>query len=720
MQSEHYLSQICQFRCPGRLAIRTLPQHGFAEMSRQADLLLSYLILLHDASVMRIRGAFAMLCNQSDGALGSVDNPRNPVFLDVFERICNACYPYIRVPEEAIRTPAEDDHLDHLAYALRLSKVDHYSTVAEPQLARGYLGQQLLYLLQFGYPVKVGLGVVPIPFPYAVERSAVRRQLRKGLPSLAAQSFFPMPNPAELEDSIVDGTYNKRDDAIVINRDFPLYFSMFWKAYFEYLAPGHPATARPAVWRTIGAGHLGQEVADFLAERRLDQPELFAWVGGSGTAVGAANGRPLVRRWPRPLGFFNALRTDYSISRLAHYTLTPVADFQPYVLLTNYKKYVERFIIRCLYEILVNNEGGAAYLSVPDRGAVGGGLDGRIARTEAEKILPDEAEIRHIATQIEADRIVDEASDVGRAILQKVRRHFFSGDEAQMPAYHFVPDQTNGAIPRNDALSHQAYRSRIFDEKLLPGITLINIGVGPSNAKNITDHLAVLRPLCWIMVGHCGGLRNRQRLGDYVLATNYIRRDGCLETEVPADSQLHTPDVIVHAFDEAVRFSVRRQLAAGEPRQGLGFPAGLRPRHRPEYSDDLRESEEVLVLQKRMVRSGTVYTTSDRNWETAPTDEIFEEFEKYRVVAVDMESGTVAANGFRYRIPSGAFLCVSDRPLHGVIKMRYFADSFYQNQVDRHLGITLNAIRWLDGNFYDAARLLNMRELRAVNDPPWR
>ena len=49
------------------------------------------------------------------------------------------------------------------------------------------------------------------------------------------------------------------------------------------------------------------------------------------------------------------------------------------------------------------------------------------------------------------------------------------------------------------------------------GITLVNIGVGPSNAKTATDHIAVLRPHAWLMVGHCAGLRNSQRLGDYVL-----------------------------------------------------------------------------------------------------------------------------------------------------------------------------------------------------------
>ena len=67
------------------------------------------------------------------------------------------------------------------------------------------------------------------------------------------------------------------------------------------------------------------------------------------------------------------------------------------------------------------------------------------------------------------------------------------------------------------------------------GITMVNIGVGPSNAKTITDHLAVLRPQCWIMVGHCGGLRHSQRIGDYALAHAYLRDDHVLDDMLPPD-----------------------------------------------------------------------------------------------------------------------------------------------------------------------------------------
>ena len=65
------------------------------------------------------------------------------------------------------------------------------------------------------------------------------------------------------------------------------------------------------------------------------------------------------------------------------------------------------------------------------------------------------------------------------------------------------------------------------------GITLVNIGVGPSNAKTATDHIAVLRPQAWLMVGHCAGLRNSHNLGVLVLAHAYVREDKVLDDDLP-------------------------------------------------------------------------------------------------------------------------------------------------------------------------------------------
>ena len=87
---------------------------------------------------------------------------------------------------------------------------------------------------------------------------------------------------------------------------------------------------------------------------------------------------------------------------------------------------------------------------------------------------------------------------------------------------------------------------------------------------------------------------------------------------------------------------------------------------------------------------GIVYTTANRNWELnlAPVEE---RLRLSRALAVDMESATVAANGFRYRIPTATLLAVSDKPLHAQPKLSADAQTLLRGQPpparrDRHLG----------------------------------
>ena len=75
-----------------------------------------------------------------------------------------------------------------------------------------------------------------------------------------------------------------------------------------------------------------------------------------------------------------------------------------------------------------------------------------------------------------------------------------------------------------------------------------------------------------------------------------------------------------------------------------------------------------------------------------------------------MESATIAANGFRFRVPYGTLLCVSDKPLHGELKLPGMANQFYRERVDQHLRIGLRAIEMLRGN---KAGQLHSRKLRS-------
>ena len=227
----------------------------------------------------------------------------------------------------------------------------------------------------------------------------------------------------------------------------------------------------------------------------------------------------------------------------------------------------------------------------------------------------------------------------------------------QMPAYHLVRDR------------HE-------------GITLVNIGVGPSNAKTITDHLAVLRPHCWLMVGHCGGLRLTQRLGDYVLAHAYVRGDHVLDEDLP-------PWIPVPPIAE-IQIALTNAVATVTGQSG----------------SDL----------KTRLRTGTVYTSDDRDWELRHT-ELTKHFNQTRAIAVDMESATIAANGFRLRVPYGTLLCVSDKPLHGEIKLPGMANSFYRERIGQHLKIGIETLCNLRDQGVEA---LHSRKLRSFDEPAFR
>jgi AMP nucleosidase len=227
----------------------------------------------------------------------------------------------------------------------------------------------------------------------------------------------------------------------------------------------------------------------------------------------------------------------------------------------------------------------------------------------------------------------------------------------QMPAYHL----------RREAHS---------------GITLINIGVGPSNAKTITDHVAVLRPSAWLMLGHCAGLRTTQRLGDYVLAHGYVRHDHVLDEDLPAWVPVPPLAEIQVALEQAV-----------------AEVSGL-------------EGWEL----KRIMRTGTVGSTDNRNWELRDHDQQVRQLTQSRAIALDMESAAIAANGFRFRVPYGTLLCVSDKPLHGELKLPGMASAFYRRQVGQHLQIGIRALEKLRD--MPPARL-HSRKLRSFLETPF-
>ena len=92
------------------------------------------------------------------------------------------------------------------------------------------------------------------------------------------------------------------------------------------------------------------------------------------------------------------------------------------------------------------------------------------------------------------------------------------------------------------------------------------------------------------------------------------------------------------------------------------------------------------------MRTGTVATIDNRNWELRDPTGPVHRLSQSRAIGLDMESATIAANGFRFRVPYGTLLCVSDKPLHGELKLPGMASDFYRTQVSRHLEIGIRAM----------------------------
>ncbi len=211
------------------------------------------------------------------------------------------------------------------------------------------------------------------------------------------------------------------------------------------------------------------------------------------------------------------------------------------------------------------------------------------------------------------------------------------------------------------------------------GISLVNIGVGPSNAKTATDHIAVLRPHAWLMLGHCAGLRNGQALGDFVLAHAYLREDKVLDDDLPTWVPIPPLAEIQIALESAVADVTRLE----------GFEL------------------------KRIMRTGTVASFVNRNWELREHTGPVLRLSQSRAIALDMESATIAANGFRFRVPYGTLLCISDKPLHGELKLPGMASEFYTTQVERHLKIGIRAMERLREMPLDR---IHSRKLRSFDE----
>jgi AMP nucleosidase len=533
------------------------------------------------------------------------------------------CYPFVRVQTDTVTRQASSESA-RLSYGFVAGPGRFETTLTRPDLyARYYLEQFSLLLDNHGMALEVGTSNQPIPvhFSFAEDGhvegslSPQRRQLMRDV--------FDLPDLAAMDDGIANGTH---------------------------------------------APHPGE---------------------------------------PQPLSLFTAPRVDYSLQRLRHYTGTGPEHFQNFVLFTNYQFYIDEFIALGHAAMA---DATSEYIAFVEPGNVITEKVVVTARTsDPNPVTASEAwqSMTSESSPVTASEARQSMTSEPNPVTASEARQSMTSESSPVTASEARQSMTSegmdrhGLRPRDDGAGSRsacgigsetgglAMTAQGKAPPRLPqmpayhlvrqdgsGISMVNIGVGPANAKTITDHIAVLRPHAWIMLGHCAGLRSSQQLGDYVLAHGYVREDHVLDEELP----LWVP---IPALAEV---QVALATAVSQVTQLRG----------PEL--------------KRIMRTGTVASTDNRNWELLPDNGPQRRFSQSRAVALDMESATIAANGFRFRVPYGTLLCVSDKPLHGEIKLPGMANHFYRERVDQHLRIGIRALELLREQGIDQ---LHSRKLRS-------
>lgn len=165
------------------------------------------------------------------------------------------------------------------------------------------------------------------------------------------------------------------------------------------------------------------------------------------------------------------------------------------------------------------------------------------------------------------------------------------------------------------------------------GMTIINFGMGSSNAATIMDLLSAVMPKAVLFLGKCGGLKKANNLGDYVLPIAAIRGEGTSDEYLPPE----VPSLPAFSMLRAISSAVRD--------------------HGRDYW------------------TGTIYTTNRRVWEY---DTAFKEYlRSTHATGVDMETATLFTAGFANQIPTGALLMISDKPME--------EDGVKTEESDRHV-----------------------------------
>lgn len=195
--------------------------------------------------------------------------------------------------------------------------------------------------------------------------------------------------------------------------------------------------------------------------------------------------------------------------------------------------------------------------------------------------------------------------------------------------------------------------------------TMIDFGIGSPQAALLMNCLAYLDNLkSVIMLGMCGGIDDILEVGDFVVPTAAIRGEGTSRHYLPQE------------FPAIPAMSVNL-LCIG-----------------------------AVKARNTLPRCGIVYTTDRRIWEF--DDDFVEYLRRQRILAIEMELATLFSVAYKYEVPIGSIMLVSDMPLQKRgIKDKKMQAEVFSRYMDTHLEIAIDAVKNLNDRWEKIERQLS-------------
>lgn len=173
-------------------------------------------------------------------------------------------------------------------------------------------------------------------------------------------------------------------------------------------------------------------------------------------------------------------------------------------------------------------------------------------------------------------------------------------------------------------------------------ITILDFKIGSPAAALVIDLCSFLPVQAAVLLGMCGGLRRRYKVGEYLVPVASIRAEGTSDFYFPAEVPSLANFLMLKAITEVM--------------------------------EDLKVEYHI----------GITYTTNLRFWEY--NENFIEKLKATRAQAIELECATLFAASYKRKFTLGALLLISDLPLnHDQVKTKKSSEFIFENFMADHI-----------------------------------